>query len=914
MPRTVHVVPHTHWDREWYKPFPVFRMQLVELLDGLLDTLDELPAYRHFQLDGQMAVIDDYLEIRPGARDRLHRLNRAGRLTMGPWYTLPDEFLVSGETHVRNLRLGLDRADEVGGAMAVGYLPDMFGHVAQMPQILAGFGFAHAVVWRGVPAAIEAPAFWWEAPDGTRVRAEYLADGYSNGARLPADGPGLVDQVAAFRAAQGPRAGADVLWMHGTDHQLPDPRLLDVLAEANTPGGDRFEITSLPTHLHAGPVDGLPTWRGELRSGARSNLLMGVASCRTDVKQAAARAERWLERIAEPLLACWMPADAWPTEFLAVAWREVIRNAAHDSICGCSADEVNDAVLHRYAEATRVAEALTDRALIRALATSGQPLIAVNPSARARTATVTAVVAGDVAPPDTQQLSVRPAVLRGPTLRADAAVAVVLRAALEDPRVSAVELVPVEAGPAPTSTGATSPGDTPGQEAEAPRWVARLRSDRAPSEVDAEALRTQLEQIATDPAATVTLETVRTSATQEVLLRTPEVPGFGWRGLAPAPLGDHAVRPHDGGLTNGLVTVAVDPSDGTFALDGLAGFGRLVDDGDAGDTYNWSPTADGTTIHRPDDVDVFVVEAGPVRGRIEITRRYRWPTHVLDGRRVGSTDLEVHTQVELRAGEDLVRVSVELDNRCRDHRLRIHLPLPHPTDRSEAGCAFTTVHRGLTAEGGPNEVGLPTFPSRGFVRAGGLLVAHDGLPEYELITDGGSGRSGGRDGRDGADDPVLGRSLAVTLLRAVGVISQGPMVTRALPAGPSTPTPAAQQPGPFRADLVLHTGGRDPYAVVDEAFTPLLTAHLPGARWGDADRSGRALAVTGAEVSALTRRPDGRLELRVFNPTDAPAHLVVAGRTGEITDLRGTPTGEPFTGATTLGPQRILTLALDDPA
>jgi hypothetical protein len=903
MARTVHVVPHTHWDREWYKPFPVFRLQLVELLDGLLDTLDAEPAYRHFQLDGQMAVIDDYLEIRPAARDRLHRLNRDGRLAMGPWYTLPDEFLVSGETHVRNLRLGLDRAEALGGAMTVGYLPDMFGHVAQMPQILAGFGFTDAVVWRGVPAAIEAPAFWWEAPDGTRVRAEYLADGYGNGARLPADGRGLVDQVAAFRAAQGPRVGDDVLWMHGTDHQLPDPRLLDVLVEADALGGDRFELTSLAHHLRTAPTDGLPTWTGELRSGARSNLLMGVASCRTDVKQAAVRAERWLERIAEPLLACWMPAADWPAEFLAVAWHEVVRNAAHDSICGCSADEVNQAVLHRYAEATRVAEALTDRALIRTLAASGQPLIAVNPSARARSGVVTAVVPGDVAPPDTQQLSVRPAVVTGPTLPAVAAVAVVLRAALEDPRVSAVDLVPDPASPsadapAPSADAPTRP-DAPAGVAGTPagrHWVARLHADRAPARIDADALRTGLEAVAADPHATVTLETVRRSATQEVLVRTDEVPGFGWRGLAPAPLGDTAVRPHEGGLTNGLVTLTVDQSDGTFAIDGFPGFGRLVSDGDAGDTYNWSPTADGTAIHRPRDVDVLVTEAGPLRGRIQIARRYRWPTHVVDGNRVGATDVEVRTVVELRAGEDLVRVSVAFDHRCRDHRLRLHLPLPRPADGSEAGCAFTTVRRGLTAEGGPNEVGLPTFPARGFVRAGGLLVAHDGTPEYEVLTEGGAGRT-----------------LAVTLLRAVGVISQGPMATRALPAGPSTPTPAAQLPGPFRADLVLHTGTRDPYEVVDDAFTPLLPAHLPGARWGDPRRSDAALTVTGAPVSALTRRPDGRMELRVFNPTATVTQVAVAGRTGAVPDLGGEPTGEPFDGTTTLGPHRILTVALDEP-
>jgi len=131
------------------------------------------------------------------------------------------------------------------------------------------------------------------------------------------------------------------------------------------------------------------------------------------VKQAAARTERWLERVAEPLAACWLPADAHPRAFLDVAWRDVVRNAAHDSICGCSADEVNRAVLHRYEESTRIAEAIVERTLVRALAASGQQAIVVNPTSRPRAALATAILEGDVAPAHTQQLSVRPAHQRG---------------------------------------------------------------------------------------------------------------------------------------------------------------------------------------------------------------------------------------------------------------------------------------------------------------------------------------------------------------------------------------------------------------------------------------------------------------------------------------------------------------------
>ena len=171
------MVPHTHWDREWYDPFQTFRLKLVRLVDGLLDLMERDSSYTHFMLDGQLAVVDDYLEIRPGNRPRLEALTAAGRISVGPWYILMDEFLVSGETIIRNLQTGMRSGAEFGGVMEVGYLPDMFGHVAQMPQILSLAGFEHAVVWRGFPrrwtglrsdgtrltARASGPSTWWPA-------------------------------------------------------------------------------------------------------------------------------------------------------------------------------------------------------------------------------------------------------------------------------------------------------------------------------------------------------------------------------------------------------------------------------------------------------------------------------------------------------------------------------------------------------------------------------------------------------------------------------------------------------------------------------------------------------------------------------------------------------------------------------
>ncbi|HEY8217846.1 MAG TPA: alpha-mannosidase, partial [Acidimicrobiia bacterium] len=231
-PVPVAIVPHTHWDREWYAPFQSFRIRLVGLLDELLDLLERDESYERFLLDGQTVVVDDYLAIRPDAAERLAKLAAAGRLQIGPWMVLMDEFMVSGETMIRDLQLGIARATELGAVMEVGYLPDMFGHVAQMPQLLRLAGFDHAVVWRGVPATIDRTAFWWSAPDGSRVRAEYLYGSYSNGRDLPPDAPGLVRRAHGYEAELGPAVlpGGGLLLMNGTDHQLPQAYLGDVVA------------------------------------------------------------------------------------------------------------------------------------------------------------------------------------------------------------------------------------------------------------------------------------------------------------------------------------------------------------------------------------------------------------------------------------------------------------------------------------------------------------------------------------------------------------------------------------------------------------------------------------------------------------------------------------------------------------
>ena len=874
--RRVDIVPHTHWDREWYLPYQSFRLKLVDLLDGLLPELEADPSYAHFLLDGQMAVVDDYLEVRPEAEERLRSLAATGRVAMGPWYALPDEFLVSGETLVRNLQRGRRVAARFGGAMDVGYLPDMFGHVAQMPQLLRLFGYEHAVVWRGVPSAIDRTGFWWSSPDGSTVRAEYLPQGYGNGALVPDDAKALVRRIAEFEEEQSDLLTGPILWMNGTDHLMPQPWLGRVVAEANAlDAGYDLHICSLAEHVQGAPTEGLPSWTGELRSGARANLLMGVASNRVDVKQAAAMAERSLERLAEPLSALFLPAESWPGTLLDEAWLGVIRNSAHDSICACSVDAVCDAVLHRFAEATQIAEGLAERALLALGATvgvDGRVPVLVNPSSRTRSGAVEIRLPGTEVPPGCQLVSARPAerVLMDDT---PVEVATVMVSELEYVRnirsftvdgPDGAQLLHVEREEAGTMV--TPP---------VRRQLAALRAAHA-----GEAVRVR---ITNNPAVTV-------------LAHVAQVAGYGWQAWTGAATPVEPVIAEGLRLSNGTVTVEVDPSDGTFSLDGHPGLGALVDGGDVGDTYNWCPPASDAVIEAPVAVTTRVLEAGPVRGRLEVVRTYELPTHVDGHRRDGSQPVEVRTTLELHAGDDLVRVHIELDNHgLRDHRLRVHLPLPTAAATSVAECAFGTVERGLTAEGGPTEQGLATYPSRRFVTAGGLTLAHEGLLEYELVDlDAGATRA---------------RTLAVTMLRCTGMLSQGPMATRPLPAGPLTAMEGPQSQHRVEARFAVHLGSRDPFAVVDDAFLPLRVTRGGGSSATGAP-TGQALSVTGAEVSAVVREA-GALHVRVFNPRAEATTVAIEGRRGWLLDLRGRPL-HAFEGAFELAPWQIATASLTE--
>src|SRR2546423_2036793 len=572
---TVYVVPHTHRDREWYATSETFRAQLVELWDRLLMLTEADPDFR-FLMDGQTVVIDDYLEVRPEAKPRLEAAIRRGQIQVGRWYTLPDEFLVSGETLVRDLQRGIASADAHGGSMRVGYLPDSFGHAAQMPQIYRQLGFTHAAIWRGVPLALDRVAFTWEAPDGSRILTAYMGNSYSHGVDLPAEPSALANRIAAALKAIEPfRPNSDVLLMNGNDHVLPQAALSAAVRGASGRlDGIGIRLARLDDYLATLPEQGWPHWRGELRSSARANILMGTLSVRVADKQRYFTATQALERLAEPIAAL-TAIDA--TDELDQAWTLILQNAAHDTACGSGIDAVADASRGRSARALELAEQLLDRALPQ-LAGIGQVW---NPSPFAREGLV----------------EVDGALVLTPVIPGGSVVTLATR------------------GPA-------SP---------------------------ASAKRTRLEN------AELTCDL----------------------------------------LPDGTVRVVHRQTD--LRYDGLL---KLVDQGDAGDEYNFSPPASDPLPADPvRRLTSTVQEAGPLRARLEARYDYAVYSGLSADRRARAeleTTLPIRLTLSVEADRPRLDVELAVINRARDHRLRVHVPLPFHTTHSAADTPFHVTKRAVT--------------------------------------------------------------------------------------------------------------------------------------------------------------------------------------------------------------------------
>jgi membrane-associated phospholipid phosphatase len=738
------VIPHTHWDREWYERFEGYRARLVPMVSRLLDLLERDPEFHSFTFDGQTIAIRDYLEKRPADVSRVEALVRSDRLLIGPWHVLADLLLVSGESIVRNLQEGLRSAGELGRAARIAYVADPFGHPAQLPQILRAFGYDTYVFARGMGDEGESVGseFWWVSPSGDRIRAAHLVDHYSNA--LPLVGPADERPEALRRRVKAktarildrltPYANGDaILLMVGDDHVEAYARLPEAVREMRHafPNLDA-RIASLEEFAAA-----MPPLRhevsGEIASGRYRPILRGVNSTRVWIKQENVACERLLIERCEPLDAL---TGGTARSELRDLWRMLLQNHPHDSICGCSIDAVHDVdMAPRFAYVRERGEALAS-GLLAQLAGRGTSPMLWNPLPWAR----------------------------------DAVVAIEGR---------------------PT----------------------RVRAS-----------------------------------------------GLGLSPVAPAEGDSVVLKAGDGAIENGVLRVEVETDGSFFVVDKASGErsgrqNRLISEGDRGDEYTYSYA--GPTVGSEGLSGARTTSVTGDRATATVDLVLRLPARLRDDRLARSPELvdcPVRVEISLDARQRRVDVTLTVENRASDHRLRVLCETATRALTHQSGAAFALLERSNRFEVRKRWIEPPTSEAcvHDFVAVkgatSGLAVGVDGLREYSVLHDGGT--------------------IAITLLRAVGFLSRDDLPERRGHAGPELATPSAQCIGTraYRYAVVPLDEGTDVTRAarsIREWLSPPLVVSGDG-------RSRCFMSfvdeATPLALSALRAGPDGALVVRIANP------------------------------------------------
>lgn len=891
---TVHIVPHAHWDREWYMPFELHRARLVENLDRVLALLERDSAMR-YHLDGQLIALEDYLQIRPEKRRTIEDMVRAGRLEIGPWYVLQDEYLTSGEANVRNLVQGIRLGAGYGPVSMIGYLPDAFGNVGQMPQLFCQAGLKAAVFGRGVtltePGEEADPAghrprgseFLWESPDGSRIPAVFFQGWYANANEMPAE-PAAAKAYWDERLAQAKKYACTehLLFMNGGDHQPVQedialaletaralyPNVTFILSDMEQYADSVLRSLSAPLEIVPGELAGQET--------AGNNTLCNTASTRAPLKALNRQNEAALERLAEPLAAmaamAGMSADRGLMDH---AWRLLMQNHPHDSICGCSVDEVLRQAEERHRESIQLAGLLSEKAgryLSRqiaapGLAGGGAAFAVWNTSGWERTQTVEATVCVERVYGTNEA-----------------------RQQLQDREGRSYYLTDAAGQPVPCRI-----------EDEGVRFGYELPDDRF--------RRPYFERRV------------------KVAFQAAAVPAFGYRlyylheGTASGTGGSLVTG--DGQMENPFVRVMIRP-DGTFDLADKRtgrvwrGLGYYEDTGDAGDEYIFRETLGEPVLTRGTRPRILCQQDTPFRAAFAVVHEMRVPASADEtlaeavqqmqprplrqvGRSGETVSVPVRAVISLEADSPLVHFQTTVENRAKDHRLRVVFPTDLRTRDHVADSVFDVLTR-------PDVPGKAwTNPSRCMRmqclagaedEAGGLAVLNRGNYEYEILPE--------------------RKSLAVTLVRSVGEMGDWGVF----------PTPDAQCQGAVRAELAVLAcppdGLRRSACREAAQFQMDMPAFQVFEPEGSLPESGSFLSCAGDRLvfTALKTADDGQgYVLRLFNASDEPSELRMDPRAGyaywrsDILEAKRTPLQPDDSGAirVPVRGKEILTVRFGEP-
>ncbi|MHB1153178.1 MAG: alpha-mannosidase [Eubacteriales bacterium] len=842
---TVHIISHSHWDREWYLPFDRHRVKLVELIDTLLMLLDDVNSgYSGFFLDGQTIVIDDYLAIRPENREKLIKYIREGRLGAGPWYVLQDEFLTGSESNIRNLITGITEAEKYGGVTKVGYFPDAFGNAGQMPQILAQAGIDAVVFGRGVQpigpdnTISDGDAYKsvysemnWASPDGSSLFGILFANWYNNGAEIPTD----CETAKHFWESRlgGVRRFAstgEYLLMNGCDHQPVQTDIPAAIKTARKLYPDiEFIHSDFPMYIKAVKdhlKTSLSTVTGELTSQQTDGwyTLVNTCSSRIYLKKLNRKNEMMLYNIAEPMtVAASFFGSPVPAHFLDYAWKSLMQNHPHDSICGCSSDEVNREIFARFEKSIAVTtqiiedaiEVVADNTDTTAFSADDIPFVAFNTSGYDRTCVITTEID----------------IKRGNYSE---------RSALENINIESI-CVKDENGKLYSCTvedlGVKFGYELPKVKFRKPFLARRVRISFGGAYLPAMG------------RAVFALTRAKTANKSSLV--------------------------HDKNkMENDFVIISVSP-DGTFSLTDkttgktLAGLGILEDTGDVGNEYIYACPKNTSPIYNNlTDAEIILTEDTPFRASFKIITRMMIPESAdstlaeeiermveFRSRRAGRSNKTIETEITsiltLERDSRMLKINVSFDNRCSDHRLRMLFPSGFSASAHKADSIFEVVTRANKPDSAwknPSNC----HHQQCFVSINdsdiGLTVANIGLNEYEILPE--------------------CNTIAVTLLRCTGEIGDWGVF----------PTPEAQCIGKSSLDLavILHKGDVIESGAFTEAYAyqiPVLTRQTE-LHSGETvntliNWNGTALALTAFKEAVLNK---GKI-IRWVNLSDKPAVL-----------------------------------------